>query len=71
MDPTQKVLRALTEKLEQVEQEILGGRLQSFEMYQGLAHQRQLLLTLIADIKETLADDTDDTHPADNGGSAS
>lgn len=68
MEPVEKILRLLEERLEQAEAEMLGGRVTTIEKYQALAQQRQLLITLIADIKEIVADDNEPTPEA--GGAA-
>lgn len=51
------VVRRLTELAEQIEEQILVGRMQSYEQYLAQVQTRHIYVNMIAEIRETLADD--------------
>lgn len=62
MDPVfQKLLADLGERVVQVEEQILGGRMVTIEMYEAQLQLRNAYISMIADIKETLKNDAGST----------
>lgn len=68
MEKIDKIQRTLKERIESLDAEILGGRLQTFEMYQSMTKQRELLISLLDDIKDDTADEDDRTDDGANPG---
>lgn len=59
MDPLDRALRTLNETLQQIEEQLLNGAAESYDMYRAMVQHRSMLQIVIADIKGAQQNDED------------